>query len=290
MRSPVAPSRIRALNARPVNPRGDFVLYWMIAARRTRWNFALQHAVDLCAELKAPLLILEALDSDYPWANDRIHRFVLDGMAANAAACRAFARRVLPVRGTHPRCWCGPHRRAVPVCLCGGHGLLPRVSDPRRDRGRRPSKRGPARSRRFERPHPALSSWPCVHDGAVLSRLRAARAARPPARVSGGTSPARAAAGPARGRSFRDCASLAGRCRSARSPVVSPGDSYRSRRDAGRPPRRRIRRAPAAGRVHRDRPEASTAATTTTPTPTAPAACLRTCTSDTSPPTRCSQR
>jgi len=86
--SPVPPSRIRALNARPVNPRGDFVLYWMIAARRTRWNFALQHAVSLCRELDAPLLILEALDTDYPWANDRIHRFLLDGMAANAAACR----------------------------------------------------------------------------------------------------------------------------------------------------------------------------------------------------------
>jgi deoxyribodipyrimidine photo-lyase len=86
--SPVPQSRIRALNARPLNPRGDFVLYWMIAARRTRWNFALQRAVTLCRELRAPLLILEALDTDYPWANDRIHRFVLEGMAANAAACR----------------------------------------------------------------------------------------------------------------------------------------------------------------------------------------------------------
>ena len=65
MRSPVAPSRSRALNARPVNPRGDFVLYWMIAARRTRWNFALQHAVNLCAELKAPLLILEAMKMEH---------------------------------------------------------------------------------------------------------------------------------------------------------------------------------------------------------------------------------
>ncbi len=118
----------------------------MIAARRTRWNFALQHAVNLCAELKAPLLILEALDSDYPWANDRIHRFVLDGMAANAAACRASRAVYYPFVERTPRCWCGPHRRALPVCLCGGHGSLPRVSDPRRDPGRRPSKRGPARN------------------------------------------------------------------------------------------------------------------------------------------------
>jgi deoxyribodipyrimidine photo-lyase len=48
--APVPRSRIRALNARPLNPRGDFVLYWTIAARRTRWNFALQHAIVLCRE------------------------------------------------------------------------------------------------------------------------------------------------------------------------------------------------------------------------------------------------
>ena len=64
----------------------------MIAAQPPRWNFALQHAVVLCRELDAPLLILEALDTDYPWATDRIHRFTLDGMAGPArrpAAARA---------------------------------------------------------------------------------------------------------------------------------------------------------------------------------------------------------
>ena len=60
----------------------------MIAARRTRWNFALQRAVEQCVELGKPLVILEPLDVDYPWASDRLHRFVLDGMAATAAVCR----------------------------------------------------------------------------------------------------------------------------------------------------------------------------------------------------------
>jgi deoxyribodipyrimidine photo-lyase len=58
----------------------------MIAARRTRWNFALQHAAHLASELRRPLVVLEALRCDYPWASDRLHRFVIDGMAANAAA------------------------------------------------------------------------------------------------------------------------------------------------------------------------------------------------------------
>ena len=37
-------------------------------------------------------VILEALDVDYPWASDRMHRFVLDGMAATAAVVREVAR------------------------------------------------------------------------------------------------------------------------------------------------------------------------------------------------------
>jgi deoxyribodipyrimidine photo-lyase len=44
---PIPALRLRAVNQRPVRPDGAFVLYWMIAARRTRSNFALQHAAFL---------------------------------------------------------------------------------------------------------------------------------------------------------------------------------------------------------------------------------------------------
>jgi deoxyribodipyrimidine photo-lyase len=67
----------------------------MIAARRLRWNFALQYAVDLARELRRPLVILEPLDADYPWASDRLHAFVLDGMAANARAAAGSAATYL---------------------------------------------------------------------------------------------------------------------------------------------------------------------------------------------------
>ena len=33
--------------------------------------------------LRRPLVVLEALRCGYPWASDRLHRFVLDGMADN---------------------------------------------------------------------------------------------------------------------------------------------------------------------------------------------------------------
>jgi deoxyribodipyrimidine photo-lyase len=83
---PVPALRQRQVNRQPIRPAGEFILYWMIAARRTRANFALQHAASEAARLGRPLVILEALRCDYPYASDRLHRFVLDGMAANARA------------------------------------------------------------------------------------------------------------------------------------------------------------------------------------------------------------
>jgi deoxyribodipyrimidine photo-lyase len=56
----------------------------MIAARRLQWNFALQRAVEYACDLRLPLVVLEALDVDYPWASDRLHAFVVQGMAVNA--------------------------------------------------------------------------------------------------------------------------------------------------------------------------------------------------------------
>ena len=77
--------RVRALNGNTVNSSGDFVLYWMVASRRTHWNFGLQRAVEWANELRKPLLVLEALRCNYRWASDRLHWFVIQGMADNAA-------------------------------------------------------------------------------------------------------------------------------------------------------------------------------------------------------------
>jgi deoxyribodipyrimidine photo-lyase len=86
----VPDSRIRAVNTRGVRPAGGHVLYWMVAHRRITSNFALERAAHLAGELGRPLVIFEPLRVDYPWASDRLHRFVIDGMADNA---RALGRR-----------------------------------------------------------------------------------------------------------------------------------------------------------------------------------------------------
>jgi deoxyribodipyrimidine photo-lyase len=75
--------RLRGINHAPVRPDRDYVVYWMTAARRCRDNFGLDRAVDSARELGKPLVVLEALRCGYPWASDRLHRFVLDGMADN---------------------------------------------------------------------------------------------------------------------------------------------------------------------------------------------------------------
>jgi len=56
----------------------------MIAFRRIEWNFSLERAVEWAQELQKPLLIFEPLRIGYRWASDRMHRFVIDGMADNA--------------------------------------------------------------------------------------------------------------------------------------------------------------------------------------------------------------
>ncbi len=82
---PVPDVRVRPANAHPIRADGEIVLYWMTAFRRTRWNFALDHAIAHARALDRPLVVLEALRSGYRWASDRLHRFVLDGMRDSAA-------------------------------------------------------------------------------------------------------------------------------------------------------------------------------------------------------------
>ncbi|MGA2696932.1 MAG: hypothetical protein ABSE92_12775 [Terriglobales bacterium] len=75
--------RIRRLNTSPVREEADYVLYWMIAARRTSFNFALDRAIAWAQKLTLPLVVFEPLRVGDSWASDRLHRFVIDGMNDN---------------------------------------------------------------------------------------------------------------------------------------------------------------------------------------------------------------
>lgn len=60
---------------------GEYVLYWMQINRRLHYNFALEYAVAYANKLKKPLVLLEGLACDYPWATARTSTFILQGMA-----------------------------------------------------------------------------------------------------------------------------------------------------------------------------------------------------------------
>lgn len=103
---PVSSLRITQKNDAPVRKDGEYVLYWMIATRRTRRNFGLQRAVEWCVRLGRPLVVLEPLRIGYPHASDRLHRFVIDGMRDNAEAF-AGAGSVLYVPYVEPNAGAG---------------------------------------------------------------------------------------------------------------------------------------------------------------------------------------
>ena len=96
MKERVPSVRVACANEAALNPKGSFVLYWMTAFRRTTWNYALERAIELAEGLRKPLLIVETLSSGGRWASDRHHAFVLQGMAANKAACEARDVRYYP--------------------------------------------------------------------------------------------------------------------------------------------------------------------------------------------------
>jgi deoxyribodipyrimidine photo-lyase len=77
-------ARVRRLNDARVAAAGDYVLYWMQVYRRLERNHALDYALRCAGELGRPLVVYEGLRIDYPWASRRLHRFVLEGMQANA--------------------------------------------------------------------------------------------------------------------------------------------------------------------------------------------------------------
>lgn len=72
--------RVRKLNEAPVRQGARYVLYWAQMNRRVEANHALEYALELANELKLPVLFYEGLTYSYPFANDRLHTFILEGV------------------------------------------------------------------------------------------------------------------------------------------------------------------------------------------------------------------
>jgi deoxyribodipyrimidine photo-lyase len=79
--------RVRKLNELGVR-HGDYVLYRMRRNRRVEANHALAWAAETANRLELPLVVNEILDASEPFANDRRHTFVLEGVAETAGRLR----------------------------------------------------------------------------------------------------------------------------------------------------------------------------------------------------------
>jgi deoxyribodipyrimidine photo-lyase len=72
--------RVTLLNRAETNKNGRYILYWMQIFKRADHNHALNYAVELANERGLPLVVYEGLKYYYPWANDRLHTFILEGV------------------------------------------------------------------------------------------------------------------------------------------------------------------------------------------------------------------
>ncbi len=72
--------RVVALNDRPVDRSARYIVYWMQMFKRVDNNHALIWAIRKANELKLPLVVYEGLKYYYPWASDRLHTFILEGV------------------------------------------------------------------------------------------------------------------------------------------------------------------------------------------------------------------
>ena len=72
--------RVQLLNDKSENKNAKYVLYWMQMYKRTTHNHALKFAIEQANERDLPLVVYEGLKYYYPWASDRLHTFILEGV------------------------------------------------------------------------------------------------------------------------------------------------------------------------------------------------------------------
>jgi len=97
---PIESERITALNRKPIQT-GEWVLYWMQQSQRPHDNPALEYAILRANQLNLPVLVLFVLMDNYPEANQRHYRFMLEGLAETQ---QKLARRriAMVVKGGDP--------------------------------------------------------------------------------------------------------------------------------------------------------------------------------------------
>ena len=79
--------RVRPLNDRAPEQNGRYVLCWLQQALRVCDNPVIDAAIRLGNALGLPVLVYHGVREDYPYASDRLHRFILGAGVDLAAGC-----------------------------------------------------------------------------------------------------------------------------------------------------------------------------------------------------------
>jgi deoxyribodipyrimidine photo-lyase len=74
----------RTIKLKTGNEKGKYVLYWMQASQRAGENDALNFAIDLANNQRKPLVVFFGIYKDFPEANIRSFRFMLEGLQETA--------------------------------------------------------------------------------------------------------------------------------------------------------------------------------------------------------------
>jgi deoxyribodipyrimidine photo-lyase len=85
----VIPERARKLNLREIPKGGRYIIYWAQMNRRVSSNRGLEFAISMANQLQLPVVFYEAITCSYPYASDRFHTFLLEGVPATARQLRA---------------------------------------------------------------------------------------------------------------------------------------------------------------------------------------------------------
>ena len=113
----IEPERIQPLNDAEPATGGKYVLYWMQQSQRAEHNPALEYAVQQANEHDQRLLVVFGLMDDYPEANLRHYRFMIEGLADVAQSLQARNIRFVVQHG-HPADVALRHARDATLVVC----------------------------------------------------------------------------------------------------------------------------------------------------------------------------
>lgn len=73
-------NRIQTLNNKEILTQKDYIVYWMQASQRVKYNHALYKAISISNEHNKPLIVYFAITDQFPEANARHYNFMLEGI------------------------------------------------------------------------------------------------------------------------------------------------------------------------------------------------------------------